>query len=100
MTATSSSTDSIAAVDADRDAKRRPVLTPLRGSAGALVKHMERSLTVPTATTMRTFSVAGLDALIAFAGEQGVRLSASRIIAYAVARAAAARPRITARFVT
>src|SRR4051794_27586232 len=70
---------------------------PIRGSAAALVRHMEASLSVPTATTMRTFSVAGLDRALAESARRGHRVSSSRILAYAVAQAATRVPTITHR---
>ena len=76
-----------------------PEVTPIRGSAQALVKHMQASLTVPTATTMRTFSVRGLDRVHARLEAGGRKISSSRLIAYALVRAAATRPGITHRFV-
>jgi 2-oxoglutarate decarboxylase len=72
--------------------------TPIRGSAAALVRHMESSLTIPTATTMRTFPVRALDLARSTLAGQGRPISASRLIAYAVVRAAHAVPGITHRF--
>jgi 2-oxoglutarate decarboxylase len=76
-----------------------PVVEPIRGSALALVKHMQNSLTVPTATTMRTFSVRGLDRVRARLEVNGRQVSVSRLIAYALVRAAAERPGITHRYI-
>jgi 2-oxoglutarate decarboxylase len=75
-------------------------MVPIRGAAAALVRHMENSLRVPTATTMRTFSVRGLDETVARLARLGRTVSASRILAFCVARAATAVPEITQRFVT
>jgi 2-oxoglutarate dehydrogenase E1 component len=61
---------------------------------------METSLTVPTATTMRTFAVGGLDRARAELSRRGYRISTSRLLAYAVVRAAAVVPGIAHRFVT
>ncbi|MCW2570679.1 MAG: 2-oxoglutarate dehydrogenase complex [Frankiales bacterium] len=81
----------------DQPVPRSP--TPIRGSAAALVRHMETSLTVPTATTIRTFAVGGVDRVREELAQRGYGISTSRLLAYAVVRAAVVVPGITHRFV-
>jgi 2-oxoglutarate decarboxylase len=77
---------------------------PIRGPAAALVEYMERSRDIPTATSFRTVSVDLLDArrrqlnaALAAAG-QAVKVSFTHLIGYAMARAAAETPAMTAHF--
>ena len=76
----------------------------LRGPAATLAGYMEQSLTIPTATSFRSVAVDVLDArrrelngAIRAAGRTE-RISFTHIIAYALARAAAAMPFITNSF--
>ncbi|MDQ6781720.1 MAG: thiamine pyrophosphate-dependent enzyme, partial [Candidatus Eremiobacteraeota bacterium] len=78
--------------------------TSLRGPAGSLVKHMENSLGIPTATSFRTFNVDVLDgrrrslnAALKAAGRKE-KISFTHIIAFAIVRAAGAVPGIYATF--
>ncbi len=59
----------------------------LKGSAAALARYMEQSLTIPTATSFRTLTVTMLDARRRElkAGER--KVSFTHLIAYAIARA-------------
>jgi 2-oxoglutarate decarboxylase len=79
-------------------------ITPLRGPAGALVGYMEQSLSVPTATSIRTIGVgtlaarrAELNAALKAAG-RGEKISFTHLIAYALVRAAHEFPAIVATF--
>jgi len=76
----------------------------IRGPAAALVEHMERSREIPTATSFRTVAVDILDArrrqlntALAAAGSPG-KVSFTHLIGFAIARAAAASPAMTAHF--
>ncbi|MGD9695070.1 MAG: multifunctional oxoglutarate decarboxylase/oxoglutarate dehydrogenase thiamine pyrophosphate-binding subunit/dihydrolipoyllysine-residue succinyltransferase subunit [Thermoleophilia bacterium] len=71
---------------------------PLRGPAAALAGYMDESLTIPTATSFRTLGVGALDfhrrAInddLKAAG-RSEKLSFTHLIAWAIIRAAAARP--------
>ena len=82
----------------------RDAAEPIRGPAAALVEHMERSRDIPTATSFRTVSVDILDArrrqlnaALAASGTSG-KVSFTHLIGYAIARAAAASPAMTAHF--
>ncbi len=77
---------------------------PIRGPAAALVDHMERSRDIPTATSFRTVAVDILDArrrqlnaALAAASNPG-KVSFTHLIGFAIARAAAATPAMTAHF--
>ncbi len=61
---------------------------PLRGGAAALARYMEESLSVPTATSFRTFPVTVLAQRRAQLKDAGQRVSYTHVIAYAIARAA------------
>ena len=76
----------------------------IRGPAAALVDYMERSRDIPTATSFRTVSVDILDtrrrqlnSALAAGGSAG-KVSFTHLIAYAIARAAAASPAMTTHF--
>jgi len=80
------------------------VVEPLRGPAASLVDYMERSRDIPTATSFRTVSVTTLDArrrelnvALSGAGQPG-KVSYTHLVGYAVARAAAEMPEMTAHF--
>jgi len=79
-------------------------VSPLKGPAGALVGYMEQSLTIPTATSFRTFAVselerrrAELNASLKTAG-RAEKISFTHVIAFALVRAAVDVPSITASF--
>ncbi len=79
-------------------------VTKLKGAAASLVDHMERSLSIPTATSFRTISVDVLDArrrdlnaALRSAG-RSEKVSFTHIVAYALARATPAVPAMTASF--
>src|SRR5574340_1251420 len=80
-----------------------PAIVPLRGAAVRIAANMAVSLTVPTATSFRDIPVATLEArraqlnrLLAARpeGSGPSKLSLTHLVAYAVAQAAAARPRM------
>jgi 2-oxoglutarate decarboxylase len=60
---------------------------PLRGGAAALVRYMEDSRSIPTATSFRTLTVSVLDARRRELKAAGKRVSYTHLIAYAIARA-------------
>ena len=66
-----------------------PSAQPLRGSAAALVRYMEGSRSIPTATSFRTLVVSVLDARRRELKAAGRKVSFTHVIAYAIARAAA-----------
>ncbi|MFZ5788926.1 MAG: multifunctional oxoglutarate decarboxylase/oxoglutarate dehydrogenase thiamine pyrophosphate-binding subunit/dihydrolipoyllysine-residue succinyltransferase subunit, partial [Acidobacteriota bacterium] len=71
--------------------------TPLRGPAARLVENMEKSLTVPTATTVRTVPVKLLEENRSILNDHladavGGKVSFTHLLAYAVVRALAASP--------
>jgi multifunctional 2-oxoglutarate metabolism enzyme len=70
----------------------------LKGSAAALARYMEQSLTIPTATSFRTLTVTVLDARRRElkAGER--KVSFTHLIAYAIARAGSDMPVMTHHF--
>ena len=57
-----------------------------------LARYMEESLGVPTATTVRTIAVTGLEARRRALKEAGAKVSFTHLIAYAIARAATEQP--------
>jgi len=77
---------------------------PLRGPAAALVDYMERSREIPTATSFRSIGVTVLDArrrelnIALSAAEKAGKVSFTHLIGYAIARAAAQMPEMTAHF--
>ncbi|HYM45372.1 MAG TPA: multifunctional oxoglutarate decarboxylase/oxoglutarate dehydrogenase thiamine pyrophosphate-binding subunit/dihydrolipoyllysine-residue succinyltransferase subunit [Solirubrobacteraceae bacterium] len=62
----------------------------LKGGAAALARYMEQSRSIPTATSFRTLTVTVLDARRRALKEAGRKVSFTHLIAYALARAAAA----------
>jgi multifunctional 2-oxoglutarate metabolism enzyme len=60
---------------------------PLRGGAAALVRYMEESRSIPTATSFRTLTVTVLDARRRELKAAGRKVSFTHLIAYAIARA-------------
>ncbi len=76
----------------------------LRGPAASLVEYMEQSRDIPTATSFRTIPVTVLDArrrelnlALTTAGKQ-IKVSFTHLIGYAIARAAAEMPEMSAHF--
>src|SRR5205807_9221160 len=76
----------------------------IRGTAAALVEHMERSRDILTATSFRTIAVDVLDArrrelntALSAAGAPA-KVSFTHLIGYAVAKAAVEKPEMTAHF--
>ncbi|MGO9320757.1 MAG: multifunctional oxoglutarate decarboxylase/oxoglutarate dehydrogenase thiamine pyrophosphate-binding subunit/dihydrolipoyllysine-residue succinyltransferase subunit [Solirubrobacteraceae bacterium] len=65
---------------------------PLRGGAAALVRYMEESRSLPTATSFRTLTVSVLDARRRELKAAGRKVSYTHLIAYAIARAAEDMP--------
>ncbi|MBV8668500.1 MAG: multifunctional oxoglutarate decarboxylase/oxoglutarate dehydrogenase thiamine pyrophosphate-binding subunit/dihydrolipoyllysine-residue succinyltransferase subunit [Candidatus Eremiobacteraeota bacterium] len=78
--------------------------TRLRGAAASLADHMERSLTIPTATSFRTISVDVLDTrrrelnAALRAGGRSEKISFTHILAYAIAQATRAVPAMATSF--
>ncbi|HEV2879283.1 MAG TPA: 2-oxo acid dehydrogenase subunit E2, partial [Candidatus Eremiobacteraceae bacterium] len=79
-------------------------ITRLRGAAASLADHMERSLTIPTATSFRTIAVDVLDArrrelngALRSAG-RNEKVSFTHILAYAIAQATRTVPGMAASF--
>ncbi len=60
----------------------------IKGGAAALVRYMEDSRQIPTATSFRTLTVTMLDARRKQLKDAGQRVSFTHLIAYAIARAA------------
>ncbi len=74
-----------------------PTATPLVGPAARLVENMERSLGVPTATSVRTINVKGLEENRRLLNEHlaevvGGKVSYTHLLAWAVVQALAAMP--------
>ena len=65
---------------------------PIRGPAATLVKFMNESRTIPTATSFRTVPVAVLDARRRALKEAGRKLSFTHLIAWAIVEAAGGMP--------
>jgi 2-oxoglutarate dehydrogenase E1 component len=65
---------------------------PLRGAGAALAAHMERSRSIPTATSFRTLTVTSLDGRRRELKAGGQKVSFTHLIAYAIVRAAAQMP--------
>src|SRR4051794_11009499 len=61
---------------------------PLRGGAGMLVKYMNESRSIPTATSFRTIAVTSMDGRRKQLKDAGQRVSFTHLIAYAIALAA------------
>jgi 2-oxoglutarate dehydrogenase E1 component len=79
-------------------------VSDLKGAAGTLAGYMDQSLTLPTATSFRTLHVGTLEArrtelnaALKSAG-RSEKVSFTHLIAYALVRAAAEQPAITASF--
>ncbi|MDQ6848298.1 MAG: multifunctional oxoglutarate decarboxylase/oxoglutarate dehydrogenase thiamine pyrophosphate-binding subunit/dihydrolipoyllysine-residue succinyltransferase subunit, partial [Candidatus Dormibacteraeota bacterium] len=76
----------------------------LRGPAASLVEYMEQSRDIPTATSFRSIAVTVLDARrrelnrgLTTAGQQ-IKVSFTHLIGYAISRAAAEMPEMSAHF--
>jgi len=65
---------------------------PLRGGAAALVRYMEESRSIPTATSFRTLAVTTLDARRRELKAAGLKVSFTHLIAYAIALTAEQMP--------
>jgi 2-oxoglutarate decarboxylase len=65
---------------------------PMRGSAAALARYMEDSLSIPTATSFRTLTVTILDARRRELKAGSRKVSFTHLIGYAIARAAEDMP--------
>jgi 2-oxoglutarate decarboxylase len=75
-----------------------PDAQPLRGAAAALVRYMEQSRSIPTATSFRTLTVSVLDARRRELKAAGHKVSFTHVIAYAIARAAVDMPVMATHF--
>jgi multifunctional 2-oxoglutarate metabolism enzyme len=64
----------------------------LKGGGAALAKYMERSRSIPTATSIRTLTVTALDARRRELKAAGRRVSFTHLIAWAIARAGEGMP--------
>ena len=69
---------------------------PLRGAAAALARYMDKSRSIPTATSFRTITVTELAQRRAQLKEAGHRISFTHLIAYAIARVATDEMRVMA----
>ncbi len=75
-----------------------PTAQPLRGGAAALVRYMEQSRSIPTATSFRTLTVSVLDARRRELKAAGRKVSFTHLIAYAIARACEDMPVMATHF--
>jgi 2-oxoglutarate dehydrogenase E1 component len=79
-------------------------IADLKGAAGTLAGYMDQSLTLPTATSFRTLHVGTLEArrtelnTALKSANRSEKVSFTHLIAYALVRAAAEQPAITASF--
>ncbi|MEI6792358.1 MAG: multifunctional oxoglutarate decarboxylase/oxoglutarate dehydrogenase thiamine pyrophosphate-binding subunit/dihydrolipoyllysine-residue succinyltransferase subunit [Actinomycetes bacterium] len=64
-------------------------VTELRGGAAMLARYMDESLTIPTATSIRTIPVTQMDGRRKELKEAGHKVSFTHLIAWAIARTAA-----------
>jgi len=69
-----------------------PASQPMRGGAAALVRYMEDSLSIPTATSFRTLTVTKLDARRRELKASSRKVSFTHLIAFAIVRAARDMP--------
>ncbi|MGD0453397.1 MAG: multifunctional oxoglutarate decarboxylase/oxoglutarate dehydrogenase thiamine pyrophosphate-binding subunit/dihydrolipoyllysine-residue succinyltransferase subunit [Solirubrobacteraceae bacterium] len=76
-----------AATNGARTSSAEAGALPLRGGAAALVRYMEESRSIPTATSFRTLTVSVLDARRRELKAAGRKVSYTHLIAYAIARA-------------
>jgi multifunctional 2-oxoglutarate metabolism enzyme len=72
--------------------RTEPSSQPMRGGAAALVRYMEESRSIPTATSFRTLTVTRLDARRRELKAGARKVSFTHLIAYAIVRAAQDRP--------
>jgi multifunctional 2-oxoglutarate metabolism enzyme len=75
-----------------------PSAQPLRGGAAALVRYMEQSRSIPTATSFRTLTVSVLDARRRELKAAEQKVSFTHVIAYAIARACVDMPVMATHF--
>jgi len=79
-------------------------ISDLKGASGTLAGYMDQSLTLPTATSFRTLHVGTLEArrtelnAALKSANRSEKVSFTHLIAYALVRAAAEQPAITASF--
>ncbi|HEY1689140.1 MAG TPA: multifunctional oxoglutarate decarboxylase/oxoglutarate dehydrogenase thiamine pyrophosphate-binding subunit/dihydrolipoyllysine-residue succinyltransferase subunit [Solirubrobacteraceae bacterium] len=92
--ATSQANGSASSATAQPQQERKP----MRGAAAMLVRYMEESRSVPTATSFRTLPVTVLAARRAELKAAGRKVSFTHLIAYALVRAAEAMPVMTDHF--
>jgi 2-oxoglutarate decarboxylase len=71
--------------------------TLLKGAAAMLVRYMDESRSIPTATSFRTITVTALDSRRKQLKSAGQRVSFTHLIAYAIARAATEQMPVMAR---
>ncbi|HLM85551.1 MAG TPA: multifunctional oxoglutarate decarboxylase/oxoglutarate dehydrogenase thiamine pyrophosphate-binding subunit/dihydrolipoyllysine-residue succinyltransferase subunit [Solirubrobacteraceae bacterium] len=69
-----------------------PSSQPMRGGAAALVRYMEESRSIPTATSFRTLTVTRLDGRRRQLKAAGQKVSFTHLIAYAIVQAAQQMP--------
>src|ERR1700722_11203479 len=69
-----------------------PSSQPMRGGGGVLVRYMEESRSIPTATSFRTLTVTRLDARRRELKAASRKVSFTHLIAYAIVRAAQDMP--------
>jgi 2-oxoglutarate decarboxylase len=77
-----------APADGKPAAAAEPRAQPMKGGAAALVRYMEESRAIPTATSFRTLTVTTLDARRRELKAAERKVSYTHLIAYAIARAA------------
>jgi 2-oxoglutarate decarboxylase len=75
-----------------------PSSKPMRGGAAMLVRYMEESRAIPTATSFRTLTVTSLDARRRELKAASRKVSFTHLIAYAIVRAAQDMPVMTNHF--
>jgi len=74
------------------DAGSAATVSELRGGAAMLVRYMEESRSIPTATSLRTIVVDALDGRRRQLKDSGAKVSFTHLIAFAIARAAGELP--------
>jgi multifunctional 2-oxoglutarate metabolism enzyme len=80
--------DVLAAANGGATVTRPSGATQIKGASAMLVRYMDESRQVPTATSFRTLTVTTLDARRKQLKDAGQRVSFTHLIAYAIARAA------------
>jgi 2-oxoglutarate decarboxylase len=81
-----------AAASGQSAAASEPTTQPMRGGAAMLVRYMEESRSMPTATSFRTLTVTRLDARRRELKAGARKVSFTHLIAYAIVRAAEDMP--------